>query len=164
MEEFLKIFTEQGEKLNLWQGAGRGLLIFLITIVIVRLGKRKFLGKNSAIDIILAIMIGSLASRSITGSARLIPTIIIIALLVATHWFLSFISIKSSKIASFLEGSGIGLVKEGKIDEQALKQQLFRKEDLIEAARLRGNIATLEKIKEAYLESNGSISIIKKDS
>jgi uncharacterized membrane protein YcaP (DUF421 family) len=163
MEEIIKIFTEQGEKLNDWQMVIRGLLVFIMTIVIVRLGKRKFLGKNSALDIILAVIIGSVASRAINGSGYLFSTLLSIGFLVACHWFLSYISFKSGKIASFLEGEGFPLMKGGKLDEKAMLIQLFRKEELLEAARLRGNISDLSKVEEAYLESNGSISVIKKD-
>ena len=162
MEELIKIFTEQGEKLNDWQTVIRGLLVFLLTIIIIRLGKRKFLGKNSALDIILAVIIGSVASRAINGSGYLFSTILTIAFLIAAHWFLSYISLKSEKIASFLEGEGYPLIKGGKIDEKAMLTQHFRKEEILEAARLRGNVSDLNKIEEAYLESNGSISIIKK--
>jgi len=163
MEELIKVITEQGEKLNYWQMVIRGLLIFITTIIIVRLGKRKFLGKNSAVDIILAVIIGSVASRAINGSGYLFSTLLTIVFLIACHWFLSYITLKSEKFASFLEGFGYQLIKDNKIDEEALRIQHFRKEELLEAARLRGNLSDISKIKEAYLESNGSISIIKKE-
>jgi len=163
MEELIKIFTEQGEKLNYWQMVIRSVLVFIIAIVIVRLGKRKFLGKNSSIDIILAVIIGAVSSRAINATGYLFSTMLSVAVLVASHWFLSYLTIKSEKIASFLEGSGYQLVKNGKLDEKAMLEQHFRKEEILEAARLRGNISDINKIKEAYLESNGSISIIKKE-
>jgi uncharacterized membrane protein YcaP (DUF421 family) len=163
MEELLKVFTEQGEKLNYWQMVIRGLLVLVMTIVIIRLGKRKFLGKSSALDIILAVIIGSVSSRAINGSAYLFPTMLTVAFLIGCHWFLSYLSIKSESIANFLEGSGNPLMKNGKIDESALSKQHFRKEELLEAARLRGNVSDISKIKEAYLESNGSISVVKKE-
>lgn len=163
MEELLKVFTEQGEKLNYWQMVVRGLLVLIMTIVIIRLGNRKFLGKSSALDIILAVIIGSVSSRAINGSAHLFPTMLTVAFLIGCHWFLSYISLKSEKVASFLEGNGYQLIKNGKIDEAALSKEHFRKEELLEAARLKGNVSDLNKIKEAYLESNGSISVVKRD-
>jgi len=87
MDELLKVFTEQGEKLNEWQMLLRSLLVFAATIVIIRIGKRKIFGRNSALDIILAVMIGSIASRAINGSGYLLSTILTIAFLIACMRF-----------------------------------------------------------------------------
>jgi uncharacterized membrane protein YcaP (DUF421 family) len=163
MEDLFKIFTEQGERLNYWQMAIRSVLVFIITIVMVRLGKRKFLGKNSAMDIILAVIIGAVSSRAINAKGYLFSTMLSVAVLIACHWLLSYLIVKSDKMGFFLEGLGYPLIKDGKIDKRAMLKQHFREEEILEAARLRGNISDINKIKEAYLESNGSISIIKKE-
>ncbi len=163
MEELIKVFTERGETLNSWQMGIRGVIVFLVTVTIVRFGKRKFLGKNSALDIILAVIIGSVASRAINGSAYLFSTMLSIAALIACHWFLSYLIIKSERMASLLEGFRYRLIKNGKQDDEIMRKQHFREEDILEAARLRENTSDIKKIKEAYLETNGAISIIKKE-
>jgi uncharacterized membrane protein YcaP (DUF421 family) len=140
----------------------RALIVFILTIVIIRLGKRKFLGKNSALDIILAVMIGAIASRAINGSGYLLSTILTVAFLIACHAFLSYITLKSSKLAQFLEGSGIQIVKSGVFDEKVMKNTSLRKEEVLESARLHGRIKDLSKIDDAFLEPNGSISVIPK--
>ncbi len=136
MDELLKVFTEQGEKLNEWQMLLRSLLVFAATIVIIRIGKRKIFGRNSALDIILAVMIGSIASRAINGSGYLLSTILTIAFLIACHAFLSFATSKSRKLAGLLEGSGIQIIKKGAFDEKVIESTSLRKEEILEAARL----------------------------
>ncbi|MGE5798087.1 MAG: DUF421 domain-containing protein [Ignavibacteria bacterium] len=162
MNEFMKVFTEKGSELNEWQMLIRSLIVLLTTIVIIRLGKRKFLGKNSALDIILAVMIGAIASRAINGSGYLFSTMLTVAFLIGCHAFLSFITLKSNKLALFLEGSGIQLVKKGVFDEKIMNQTSLRKEEVLEAARLHGRLKDPSQIDEAFLEANGSISIIPK--
>lgn len=52
----------------------RGALTFLVTLALVRLRDKRLVGKGTACDLAVAIMIGSVMSRSITGSSPLIPT------------------------------------------------------------------------------------------
>jgi uncharacterized membrane protein YcaP (DUF421 family) len=163
MEQLLKVFTEQGDKLNEWQMLLRGLLILLSTIIIMRLGKRKFFGRNSAVDIIFAVMIGSVASRAINGSGYLLSTVLIIALLVFFHALLSYLTLKYHKIAILLEGSGIRIISGGKMDEEMIKNEFLRKEEILESARLEAHIEDISEIDNAYLEANGKISIIPKN-
>jgi uncharacterized membrane protein YcaP (DUF421 family) len=162
MNEFMKVFTEKGSELNEWQMLLRSLIVLITTIVIIRLGKRKFLGKNSALDIILAVMIGSITSRAINGSGYLFSTMLTVAFLIGCHAFLSYITLKSNKLAVFLEGSGIQIVKKGVLNEKVMSDTSLRKEEVLEAARLHGKLKELSQIDEAFLEANGSISIIPK--
>lgn len=160
MDQIIKVFTEQGEKLNEWQMVLRGLLVFASTIVIMRLGKRKLFGRNSAVDIILAVMIGSIASRAINGSGYLLSTVLTIAFLILCHALLSILTVRSHKLAVLLEGAGIQIIKEGEVDEKKVKNESLRKEEILEAARLQAKIEDISKIERAFLEANGKISII----
>jgi uncharacterized membrane protein YcaP (DUF421 family) len=162
MDQLLKVFTEQGAKLNEWQMLLRGLLIFASTIIIMRLGKRKFFGRNTAVDIILAVMIGSIASRAINGSGYLLSTVLTVAFLIFCHAFLSILTVKFHKLAVLLEGSGIQIIKEGKMDEKIVKSESLRNEEILEAARLKAQVDGISKIEKAFLEANGKISIIPK--
>jgi uncharacterized membrane protein YcaP (DUF421 family) len=110
---------------------------------------------------ILAVIIGSVASRAVNGSAEFFPTMATIAALIFAHWLLSLISLKNRTIGSFFEGYAYSLVENGKINKDELQKAHLREEDLLEAARLRQGVTELSKIREAYHESNGSISIIK---
>ena len=60
-------------------GAGamalRTAVIYALTLVLVRLSSRRLLAKPSAFDVIVAIMLGSIMSRAINGSAPLVPTL-----------------------------------------------------------------------------------------
>jgi len=78
------------------------------------------------------------------------------------HAFLSFATSKSKKLAGLLEGSGIQIIKKGAFDKKVIESTSLRKEEILEAARLQAKIEDLSKIDNAFLEANGSISIIPK--
>ncbi len=73
----------------------RAVLVFLVWLVIVRVADRRLLGKYSAFDVVLAVMLGSVLSRAINGSAPLWGTLGAATALVTMHWILTFLSFRS---------------------------------------------------------------------
>jgi hypothetical protein len=57
------------EQLNAAQMALRAVVVYVVTVIIVRLGKKRFMGQGTAFDVILGIILGSIVSRAITGNA-----------------------------------------------------------------------------------------------
>src|SRR5690348_8778006 len=54
----------------------RTIVVFAFTLAIVRLGSKRFLGEASPFDFIVGIMLGSVMSRAINGSAPFFPTLV----------------------------------------------------------------------------------------
>lgn len=151
----------EGSKLDTIEMAIRTAMIFIFTLILVRIAKKRFLGRNTAFDVVLGVIAGSVMSRAINGSGKLFPTLGALAVLIALHWIVSFFVSRSTQFANLVEGLPAKLLSNGKIDHQQLKKHHFRDADVYESARLKGNINDLKKIKEAHLEANGDISIIK---
>src|SRR3981189_3928720 len=67
--ESLLGLSEKAEGLTLAQVALRAFLVYGALIGFVRLGKKRFLSQATAFDAILVILIGSIASRGVSGTA-----------------------------------------------------------------------------------------------
>ncbi len=143
------------------QMAMRAVVIYIVTLAFVRVAKKRFLGSASAFDVVVGIIIGSLASRTITGNAPLLPTTAAIAAIVATHWLFSALAVRSHGIGHLIKGGSRMLVENGQVDEKGLRAAHMTERDLSEALREKG-ISDLEQVAEARLERNGSISIIER--
>ena len=50
--------------LTAWQMALRAVVVYVVGLALVRLGEKRFIGKFSAFDVIMGIMIAALAYRS----------------------------------------------------------------------------------------------------
>ncbi len=161
--DWMKIITDEGNNLDSLEVIFRTIIIFIVTLFCVRIAKKRFLGKNTAFDIVLGIIVGSVISRAINGSAKLLPSVTAVLVLVGMHWLISAVVSRSGSFAHLVEGRNVMILQNGKINEKVLLEHHLRKNDLEEAARLGPGISNLEQIQEAYLESNGRISIIKKD-
>ncbi|MFO7445721.1 MAG: DUF421 domain-containing protein [Ignavibacteriaceae bacterium] len=155
------VFFAEGKDLGTIETIIRTTIIFIGTLAAVRIAKKRFLGRNTPFDVVLGVIVGSVASRAINGSAAFFQTVTAMLVLIAMHWIVSGIVSKSDKFGDIVEGKPALLVKNGKLDTNTLHSHHFRKDDFDESLRLKANTTDIKQVKEAYLETNGEISIIK---
>ncbi|WP_246000369.1 DUF421 domain-containing protein [Pontibacter diazotrophicus] len=165
MGDFFNIaFGIHGEELTWWQMSVRAVVVFFVALIILRIGNHRIFGKNSAFDIVLGIIYGSILSRAITGNSPFIPTLVAALVLVLLHKGLAIVAYHSSfGFGDFIKGERVKLIEDGDLMRDALKKNSVTENDLEEALRKSGTEADLSKIKSAYLERSGKISVIMKD-
>jgi len=145
-------------------GAGhmslRAFVVFIAAILIIRFGDERFMGKSTALDVMLGIVFGSVVSRAITGNAPFFPTLVASIVLVAMHWSISAVAFRNRRFGGIVKGITHLLVNEGQIDWDQMRKTHISENDLKEALRQHGHIDDLSAIRFAYLERNGGISVI----
>lgn len=138
----------------------RTVLVYLFTLVIVRLGSRRLLSKPSAFDVIVAIMVGSIMSRAINGSAAFVPTLIAGAMLILLHWAFAAAAFRVHWIGAMVKGARITLIRDGKVLPEGVRRAQISEEDLAAALRLQIRDEDVSKVALAYMERSGDISVI----
>jgi uncharacterized membrane protein YcaP (DUF421 family) len=147
-------------QINVPQMALRAVVIYVATLVILRMGKKRFMSRATIFDVILGIMLGSLVSRAITGTAPFAPTLAASTALVGMHWLFSAGAVRWHSFGHGIKGGSRLLVKDGQIDAEALRAAHMSDRDLWE--ELRGkSISDLKEVAEARLERSGSLSVIR---
>lgn len=144
-----------------WQMTIRALLLFLVALAVIRLGARRAFGRNTAFDTVLAVIVGSNVSRAITGNSAFFPTIIATLALVLLHTLFATLSYRSKTIGALIKGREVELVRDGRLQRDAMRRSSITERDLEEAARQHG-LAGIGGIRDAYLERSGGISIVKR--
>lgn len=142
------------------QMALRTILIYAFSLVIVRLGSKRFLSEATAFDVIVGIMLGSIMSRAINGSAPFLPTLFGGFVLVGMHWLLGVLAYHASWFGTLVKGDPVLLIKDGNVQREGMRRAGLSNNDLEQALRLRSNQTDPTKIQLAYLERNGSISVL----
>ena len=71
----------------------------------------------------------------------------------------SYVSFKVPRLRSVLEGEPIVLVEHGRVIDRNLRRERMTRDELAAEARLQ-QIADLERVRLAVLETNGSVSFI----
>jgi uncharacterized membrane protein YcaP (DUF421 family) len=146
-----------------WQMTVRAAVVFVYGVIVLRIAGRKAFGKNSALDIVLSIIIGSILSRTVTGNSPMIPSLVASTALVALHYLLSRASARYRWLDHLSKGRAHLVVHDGKPFADRLRRGEMSEDDLMEGLRLHGKVAALDKVALAYLERNGDLSVITKD-
>lgn len=162
--EMIQFLIGSGEETILWwQAAVRATIIFLLAIIMVRLGGKRIFGKHTAFDIVLGIVLGSILGRTITGNAPFLASIIAAFTLVILHWLMALTAFRWDFFGELVKGNFQVLVKDGEIQWESMRRNHISERDLEEAIRLDGNGASIEEVKVAHYERSGDISIQIKD-
>lgn len=146
--------------LDVLQMTLRALIVYPLGIAMVQVGDKRFLGGIAAFDFLMAIIIGSILSRAISGSAPFIPSICASFALVLAHRGLATLGFHWDGFARLVKGNPRQLVRDGEIQWTAMRKSSIGEEDLRGAARRHGNTASLDEVSDAFLERNGDISVI----
>lgn len=150
--------------LTLWHMAIRAAVVYVAAILMMRLGKKRFRGENTAFDLILGIILGSVVSRAITGQSPFFPTLGAAFVLVGLHWLFSWLSFHFDSFGTFVKGNHRTLIRGGEILWDEMQASHITENDLLGALRSEANVADPHLIEEARLERSGNISVIPKDS
>lgn len=151
------------DELSVFQILVRCILIYIVGIALVRIGKKRFLGKIAAFDTILAIIIGSLLSRAITDSDYFLKLLAACLLLILLHRVFSLVAAYSDKFGDLIKGHDRVILKNGELLQDAMKKSNLSEQDVMQTLRLNARTEDVSKIKMARLERNGDISVIMKD-
>lgn len=117
----------------------RAIIIYIAALVMVRIGQKRFLGRNTAFDLILGIILGSVVSRAINGSGEFFPTIASGFALVFLHWFFAALAFRYDRFGNLVKGRPRTLIEEGNIVWDAMRKSNISRTDLNTALRLELN-------------------------
>lgn len=141
------------------EAALRTIVVYVVVVALVRIGKKRSMGRMTAFDLILAIMLGSITSRAITGNAPMVPALTAAAVLLAMHWLAAFLAFRWSPFGTLIKGRNRELVRDGELAEDAMQRSQITRQDLQEAMR-RSGVRDLDEVESAHLERDGEISIV----
>ncbi len=148
------------EQLSVGEMLLRALVVFPVAIVFVRVGAKRFLGELSAFDLVVAIMLGSILSRAITGNSPFLPTLVAAFALVVLHRWLAWVSVEHDHIGAWIKGRERLLVEDGEVRWEEMKGGGIGEADLMAALRRNAQLTDVQAVKAAYLERTGDISVI----
>lgn len=143
-----------------WQECMRALLVFLYGVGAIRLAGRRLFGKWAALDIVVAILVGSNLSRALTGGAPLGGTLAATTLLVLLHRILAGAAARWGLVSRLLEGTPEVLALSGELRRAARIRHAVSEADIGEALRAAG-LADLSGSRAVTLEPSGTITVVK---
>ena len=161
MELLIKIFGE-GKDLNALQMSCRGIVIFFIAFVLIRISGRRSFAVKGPLDNIITISLGAILSRAVVGASDFIPVIVCCFVIVILHRVFGWLVANNESFGKFIEGNKIDLFSDGQFRKKNMRKGLLCKEDIMQGVRKSALTEDMEKIEKVYLERNGDISPVKK--
>ena len=140
----------------------RATVAFLFVFLVTRIVGRRELSSLEPFDLILLVVLGDLLQQGVTQSDySLTGALLVVSTFGVLTIAVSYLSFKVTRLRPILEGEPIVLVEDGKPIERNLRRERLTLDELAAEARLQ-QIASLEQVQWAILETNGSISFIAK--
>lgn len=161
MDLLVQIFGE-GKDLNVLQMSSRGVVMFFIALILIRVSGRRSFGVRSPLDNIITISLGAIMSRAVVGASDFVPVVVTCFVIVLLHRLVGFFIARSKAFARFIEGEKILLFEDGVFLKDNMKKALVCQEDLMQGVRKSAMTEDMSKIEKVYMERNGEISPIKK--
>ena len=168
MEQFYNSFSTilglqvEPKDLTFLQVSLRGLFVFVISLAIIRVGHKRSLARKTAFDAALLVIIASVLSRAINGSASFFPTLGGALVIVVFHRLLGFGAYRWRWVGFLIKGEPEIIVENGEPQRSAMRRNHISDHDLEEDLRLDAKTNDLSTIKVARVERSGDISFIKK--
>ena len=162
---FLMLLGPDGQpkEMTVPQIAVRCIFIFLVGLALVRVGDRRALSEKTGFDALFVVLLGSVLSRAINGTGPFWITIGAGLVLMIIHRVFAFGACRSHLFGKLIKGRDVTLIRDGKIDWNAMNHSLVSQHDLEEDLRLDAKVEDVSKIRVARLERSGDISFIKSE-
>ncbi len=127
------------------------------------MGKRQ-IGDLQPSELVITLLISEIAAIPLQDTSQpILNGITSIFVLVILEIFVSLLSLKNQKIRQLLSGKSVVVIKNGVIDQKAMKSVRMTVLDLIELLRTQ-DVFDINKVLYAVLEVNGELSILLKSS
>ena len=140
----------------------RAFLAFCFVFLLTRLIGRRELSSLQPFDLMLLVVVGDLIQQGVTQNdlsfTGLLLAVGVFGLLTLTTSYLGF---RFRRVRPLLEPEPLILVENGKVIDKNLHKERMTAEEIAGEARLR-QIASLEDVQWAVLESGGRVSFIPK--
>ena len=135
---------------------------FFVTLGIRLMGKRQ-IGDMQPNELAVTLLISEIAAIPLQDNSQpVLNGIVAIFMLVIIEIFLSVITMKSVKFRKLMSGNSAIVIKNGVIDQKAMRKVRLTVIDLIELLRGQG-VFYIENVAYAVLEVNGSLSVLQKN-
>lgn len=140
----------------------RGTIMYFVLVVLLKLVVKRQAGGVGRTDILVIVLLAEIAGPGFTAGYK---SVVEGSTLVATVLFWSFavewLSYRFPRFERLFQPGSLPLILDGKILHRNLRAELVTREELM--AQLRENgVADVCEVKEACMESDGMISVIKK--
>jgi uncharacterized membrane protein YcaP (DUF421 family) len=145
-----------------WHFVLRGTVVYLAILLLLRIGGKRQIGQMGTGEFVAILLISNAVQNAMNaGDNSITAGLILATVIILLSALLGYLSYKYRTAEALIQGRPRLLIHHGQILQHNLAKELLNAAELRTILRRQG-IHTVEEIEEAVLESNGSVSVIKK--
>ena len=138
----------------------RTIIVFICVMLAMRLSGKRQLSELEISELIVAVLISDIAALPLQDTGiPLLNAILPIFTLFSCELLISGATMKSTRLRQIFFGCPSVLIRNGKIDQQAMRKNRFSLDELAEELRS-NNVTDISKVRYAILETDGAVNVI----
>lgn len=141
----------------------RGSVVYWFLFVLFRVVARRDIGAVGLADVLVVVIIADAAQNAMAGGYETISDgLVLISTIVFWNLTVDWLSYRFASFRRLVQPSALLLIDRGRILHRNLRQELMSTSDLMGKLREKG-VERPDQVKRAYMESDGTITVIKRD-
>jgi uncharacterized membrane protein YcaP (DUF421 family) len=142
----------------------RGSLVYLVLFTVLRFLPNRQVGAIGITDLLVVVLFTNAAQNAMASNYTSITDgFILVATIIFWNYTLNWLGYKFPCIQRFLSPPPLLLVKNGRMLHRNMRRELINESELMTQLRKQG-VEKLDEVKKAFMEADGSISLITHDS
>ena len=143
-----------------WEFIVRGVAVYLVLLVLVRLSGKRTVGQFTPFDLLVVMLLSESVSNSLSGGDQsLVGGLVVAVVLVLLNLLMGYITTRTRRAEDVIEGSPVLIARDGKLFVDVLRRHRLGQGEWEQS--LREADAEMHEVRRAFLESDGTISILK---
>lgn len=134
--------------------------MYIIALVLMRLSGKQSIGELSPMDFVVTTILGDAFDTIIYGEQPIIVGVVYFTTVVALHMLIGFLASRNNLVFRLANSPATLMIHSGMVQSDGLRVERMHPEDVASNMRERG-VDQLEEVKEAWLENNGKLSVVK---
>ena len=140
----------------------RGSAMYLFLFVLFRVVIRRRVGAVGMADILVLVIIADAAQNGMSGEYKSVTDgAILVATIVAWDYLIDWLNYHVPALRNWLEAPPLLLIRDGRVLRRNLRHEFVTEDELKSKLREKG-VADVSQVREARMESDGEVSVIKK--
>ena len=141
----------------------RGVVVYLLLLLIFRIAGKRSLSQVTTFDLVLTLIISeSIQQALLDGDDSLTNAFLVVIALVGTDILLSHVKQRWPRVEHVLQGRPLVILEGGKPIADRLDRERVDEEDILHAARQQEGLRSLADLDYAVLETSGDITVVPK--
>ena len=138
-------------------------VMYIVALTMIRLSGKQSISELSTMDFVVVTILGDAFDTIVFGEAPIIQGVVYFVTISLIHFIVRFMASRSLVVHHLTASAPTTMIQYGMIVPDGLRSERTRIETLLGELRLKGE-DRLEEVKEARLEENGQLSVLRKPS